>query len=176
MPVTHYKIATVTVATATSASIEFTSIPGTYTDLLIKLTARTDRASLNSDIYAQFNNRTAANYSFERFYSSGGGGVSDALVNNAGGGFVGFASGATATSNTFGSSQIYIGNYAQATNKSFFTYAAVGSNSATALIESISSGWTYSPAEAITSIKLLDYNSANFVLNSTATLYGIKNS
>lgn len=176
MPVTYYKIATVTVATATSASIEFTSIPQTYTDLLIKLTARTDRASINSDIYAQFNNRTTANYSFERFYTSGAGAVSDGLANNASGGFVGFASGASATSNTFGAGQIYIGNYTSSTNKSFFGYGAVGANSTTPYIENISSLWNYSPAEAITSIKLLDYNSANFVLNSTATLYGIKNS
>ena len=174
MPVTYKKIASVTVTGATAANIEFTSIPSTYTDLVVKLSARTNRASVNSDIYVQFNNNTSAIYSFRRLYGDGTSATSDSLSNNASGGFVGVATGANATASTFGNTEFYIPNYAGSTNKSFSGDGANENNATANLMEIVASLWANT--SAITSIKILDYNGSSFVTNSTATLYGISKS
>ena len=161
---------TVTVSTSVS-SIEFTSIPATYTDLIIKYSARTDRSSYNSDIYLQFNGITTATYSFKRIYGDGTSAVSDGLTNDAKGGFAGNATGSTATASTFGNSEIYIPNYAGSNAKSW-SVDSVGENNATAALSTLQAGY-WSGTAAITSIKIQDYNAANFVQYSTASLYGI---
>jgi hypothetical protein len=172
MPVTYNKIASVTVTGATAANLEFTSIPATYTDLLVKLSARTNRAAVNSDIYVEFNGNTSAVYSFRRLYGDGSSATSDNLSSNSKGGFVGVATGANATASTFGNTEFYIPNYAGSTNKSFSGDGVNENNATAALSTLIASLWAQTAA--ITSIKILDYNGSSFVTNSTATLYGIK--
>jgi hypothetical protein len=170
---TFEKIATVDVGLLGAASIEFTSIPSTFTDLFIKYSARTDRVNNSSDIYLQFNGVTTATYSFKRVYGGGGGsGLSDGLTNNSLGGFAGAACGSLATASTFGSSEIYIPNYAGSTAKSWYS-DGVSENNASGVLTSLYAGLASGTAD-ITSIKLQDYNSANFVQYTTATLYGIK--
>jgi hypothetical protein len=171
---TFIKIATVDL-TGSQSSIDFTVIPGTYTDLCIKYSARTDRANQNSDIYLQFNGITTATYSFKRIYGAGSGtGASDGLTNNASGGFAGTACGASSTASTFGNSEIYIPNYAGSTAKSW-SVDGVNENNATGVLDALYAGY-WSGTAAITSITLKDYNAANFVQYSTATLYGISKS
>ena len=171
---TYTLIASSTVGGGGAASIDFTSIPSTYTDLVIKYSARTDRANTNSDIYLQFNGVATATYSFKRIYGSGSGtGISDGLTNDAKGGFAGNAAGSTATASTFSNSEIYIPNYAGSTAKSWSVDSVAENNSATALATLQAGLW--SGTAAITSIKLQDYNSASFVQYSTAYLYGISN-
>jgi len=174
MPVTYKKIASVTVGSGGAANIEFTSIPGTYTDLLVKLSARTDRANTASDIYVEFNGNTSAIYSMRRLYGTGTGAASDSLSSNSKGGFVGVAVGSTATASTFGNTEFYIPNYAGSTNKSFSGDGVNENNATAALSTLIASLWANTAA--ITSIKILCFNSSNFVQHSTATLYGISKS
>jgi hypothetical protein len=168
---TMVKIETVTVGSGGAANIEFTNIPQTYTDLKVVLSARTNRASVNSDIYVEFNGNTSAIYSFRRLYGDGSAATSDSLTNNAKGGFVGVAAGANATASTFGNTEFYIPNYTGSTNKSF-SGDGVNENNATSALSTLIAG-LWANTSAITSIKILDYNSASFVQHSTATLYGI---
>jgi len=171
---TFIKIATVDL-TGSQSSIDFTSIPATYTDLCIKYSARTDRANTNSDIYLQFNGVTTATYSFKRIYGNGTAtAASDGLTNNATGGFAGTADGASATASTFGNCEVYIPNYAGSTAKSW-SVDGVNENNATSALAALYVG-SWSGTAAITSISLKDYNAANFVQYSTATLYGISKS
>ena len=82
--------------------------------------------------------------------------------------------GSTATSNTFGNSELYIPNYAGSTNKSSSADAVAESNTTTVFAYLNAALW--SSTAAITSITLTpDAGGANFVQYSTATLYGIKN-
>ena len=56
MPVTYKPIATVTVGAGGAASIDFTSIPGTYTDLLVLISARSTRSTdYRDELFIRFN-------------------------------------------------------------------------------------------------------------------------
>ena len=169
---TYTAIQTVTVGSGGASSIQFTSIPQTYTDLVILLSGRTTRNDTADDIGIEFNNTTGV-YSNKRLFGYSGstsGAISDASAGNEGG----MASAATATSNTFGSTYIYIPNYTSSNNKSISTDSVSETNSGNAVQVLVAGLATVT--SAITSIKLLSRNSGNWVQYSTATLYGIKNS
>lgn len=167
-----YHIQTIEVPAAGASDITFSSIPQIYDDLLICYSARTNRSFYNSDIYLHFNNDTGANYSFRRLYGDGTGSSSDTLSNNSQGGFAGNGVGASATSNTFSNSQIYIPGYRSSVAKSW-SVDSVGENNASASLQTIQASiWT--GTSPITSISLKDYNAANFTQFSSASLYGIK--
>ena len=171
MAVTFKQIATVTVSTATQAEIEFTSIPGTYTDLLVKLSTRvTTGATENDNIQMTFNNATTNRTEREIFgngSTAGSASISDMRA--------GYTSAADATASTFGSSEVYIPNYAGSTNKSASTDGAAEGNITGLLMGLHANLW--SQTNAITSIKFYPAGAgASFTQYSTATLYGISNS
>lgn len=167
MPTTYTAIATVTVGSGGSSSIDFTSIPATYTDLHILFSPRSTNSSATYGATIQFNS-SSANFSYRALYGSGSvaGSYSDTSS------WLGEVPAANATSNTFGNISIYITNYAGSTNKSF-SIDNVGENNATAArADLIAELWANT--SAITSIKL--QSAVNFAQYTTATLYGIKNS
>ena len=67
MAATYTPIATQTLA-STSTSVTFSSIAGTYTDLVLITNGNT---AANSNTYLQFNGDTSALYSFNRISSNG---------------------------------------------------------------------------------------------------------
>ena len=171
MPTTYEAIATVTVGSGGAANIEFTSIPGTYTDLVIQLSARSVRSSYIDYLRLDVNNNTSTIYSTRRLsaYGSTASSGSDSSQTFL---WTGIVPGATATSSTFGSTQIYVPNYAGNSNKSFSIESVLENNSGTDWEMAVIAGLA-STTSAITSIKL--YNQiSNFAQYSTATLYGIK--
>ena len=62
MPATYEPIASVTLG-SDSNSVEFTSIPGTYTDLVVVSYTRAATASSMDALYMRFNSDTGTNYS-----------------------------------------------------------------------------------------------------------------
>jgi hypothetical protein len=180
MATTYEAIATVTVGSGGAANIEFTSIPGTYTDLVIHLSGRTTRNDTADDIGIELNNVTptgfpdsSGNYTNKRLlgYSGSTSGVgSDAN----GGQEAGIASGATATSSSFGSTFIYIPNYTSTNKKSLSTDSVSETNTGNA-VQVLIAGLV-NLTSAVSSIKLLSRQSGSWVQYTTATLYGIKNS
>jgi hypothetical protein len=173
---TYEAIATVTVGSGGAANIEFTSIPATYTDLLVKLSGRSDQlASNGQDIYIQFNNDTGSNYSFTRVYGTGSAAASDSAAASATAARVGRVTSASSTASTFASNEIYIPNYAGASAKSISIDGAEENNATASIMVLNAALW--SGTAAITSLKILPLAAAtNFVQYSTATLYGIKKS
>jgi len=161
---------TVTVGAGNAASIEFTSIPNTYTDLIVLLSGRSNNAAINVSLQMQFNNDTGNNYTYRALQGSGSAansfsGVSGSNI------FCSSMPSGNSTSNTFGSAYIYIPNYLASTQKSV-SIDAVGENNATEAYTNLVAGlWT--GTSAITSIKFTLFSSNVFVQNSTATLYGI---
>lgn len=168
MPDTFIKIAAVTVGSGGASSIDFTSIPSTYTDLVLKISARTTRASRTDAISLSFNG-VATNQSSIYLEGTGSGAASGSLTS-----FRTLANGDTSTASTFGNSEYYIPNYAGSNFKSASSDGVSENNATNADAWLVANLW--SSTAAITSITVTDLNSANFMQYSTATLYGIKNS
>jgi hypothetical protein len=167
---TYEAIATVTVGSGGAATIDFTSIPATYTDLCVLLSIR-EETTTNWTFNLRVNNDSSSIYSYRNIQGNG----STAESNNGSGGsvadFIGESSGATA--NTFGNLMLYIPNYAGSTNKSFMT-DAVGENNATLAYARMTANLWASTA-AINQLYFY-ISGGDFAQYSTATLYGIKNS
>ena len=165
-------ISSQTVGAGGVASVTFSSIPATYTDLKVLCTSRSDAISGNYGI--KFNGDTGANYNWRYLFGNGAGATSGLLSSNNEGVF-GQMVGSSDTSNTFSISELYIPNYASSNQKSFLADAA-RENNATTAVQIFDTGlWT--GTAAITSMTIRPYaGNGNFVQYSTFYLYGIKNS
>jgi len=154
-----------TLATA-AASIEFTSIPQTFTDLVIFSSLRSDRASVVEIVKLEFNNSTTG-YSYQELV---GDGSSPASSN---GSYTRFAliPGTSNTANTFSNDLNYIPNYTGSTTKSFSTDSVSENNATTAYANIAANLWT--GTSAITSFKLINFFGTNFIAGSTVSLYGV---
>lgn len=166
---TYKLISQVTVGSGGTAAIQFNSIPQTYTDLVILLSARTTRSAVVDAINVSFNG-SFANLSSRELFGSGTGVGSGA---DASSNYVGYVSGNTATANVFGNSTFYMPNYTNSLNKSS-SGDSVSENNASAAFQSIEGNLRANTA-AITSISLQSYLGFNIMEHSTAYLYGVAN-
>jgi hypothetical protein len=172
MATTFTLISAVTVGAGGAASIDFTSIPSTYTDLCLKVSARTNRAGQpNDDIKVQVNGNTSAIYSQRRVVGSGSAVYSDSSSGSNVG--VSMTTAPTATASTFGNAEFYFPNYAGSTNKSM-SADGVSENNATAAWAGMNA-FLASTTSAITQVTLYPLNGSTFDQYSTAYLYGVKN-
>ena len=170
MPDTFVKIASVTVGSGGASSIDFTSIPQTYTDLCIKLSARGTGTSNTWTQGVLYPNGSSSNLSYRAVY--GVFGTTTGSETGTGGG-AWFGTTVNNTANTFATNEIYIPNYTSSAYKSYSTDSATENNATSNYMALIASLW--SSTAAITSIEL-KFPTVDFVQYSTATLYGIKNS
>ena len=166
MPDTFVKIASVTVGSGGASSIDFTSIPSTYTDLCVKLSGRTSTTQYLVSL--SFNGSTT---SFTRRSIVGDGSTASSFSGSDSQNIV--ASMSSDTANTFGNTEIYVPNYAGSSNKSVSVDTVEENNGTTA--RALLGAILWSNTAAITSLGLIPV-SGNFAQYSTATLYGIKNS
>jgi hypothetical protein len=169
MAVTYKLIETVTVGSGGAASIEFTSIPQTFTDLLVVYSTRSDRAVGSATTIAIKLNGSTSSFTARVLEGSGSSASSGTGTND-----IAIISQATSTASVFGSGQTYIPNYAGSTNKSFSSDSVQETNGATSFQQLWAGLW--SDTSAITSISILPPSTINFVQYSSASLYGIKNS
>jgi hypothetical protein len=149
------------------ASITFSSIPQTFTDLLLVYSVRTDNTNVpysNTEIQI---NGSSANFTSRRIFGAGSGAGESYTSTN----IAGLVSSASSTSNTFGSSNLYIPNYTGSTNKSYSVDSVGENNSTEAYQEMIAGLW--SQTAAITQILIKPEQTRNFVQYSSITLYGI---
>ena len=167
MPATFTLISSVTVGSGGAANIEFTSIPATYTDLLIKISAR--NTSSGDWLGVSFNGSTS-NFNSRRIFGYVGGVLS---LNNANGLDVISNNNSGDTANTFDNAEMYISNYASSNNKSFSADSVAENNTSSAYLTLTAGLWSQSAA--ITSITLTP-NTNNLAQYSTAYLYGISSS
>jgi hypothetical protein len=169
---TYEAIATVTVGSGGAATMAFSSIPATYTDLLIMLSLRAENSgSAGYDFYAlmSFNGSTTS-ASFRRLAGYSTTATSD---NGTFGLYAASFLGSTGTASTYGNAQVYIPNYAGSNNKSYSSESAAETNSVNNYLDMTAGLW--SNTAAITSITFTP-SAGDFEQYSTATLYGIKNS
>jgi hypothetical protein len=156
-----------TALTGTQAAVTFSSL-GSYTDLVLKISARgTNSAADNDGIKVTFNGSTTG-FTSKLLYGYGSGVGSNSSTEYTGG----VSTAAQATSNTFGNSEIYIPNYASSNYKSY-SADGVTENNATSVLDTLS-GSLWSNTAAITSVTATSAN-GSFVIYSTFYLYGVKN-
>jgi hypothetical protein len=170
MPTGYTLITSTTIGSGGASTFTFSSIPSTYTDLLIKASTRTNRGDDAIDGFnIQFNGDTnGGNYTGLQLFGSGSSVGSNTAAR------AGLINGGLATSNSFASNEIYIPNYRGSTNKTFSADGVTETNATTAY-QAINS-FLWSNTSAITSILLTMSNGSAFVQYSTFYLYGIKNS
>jgi len=167
-----YTLISSNVLSSSAASVTFSAIPSTYTDLVVRATARSNLAGVFSDLVTTINNdTTSANYSFTYLNgqsttaSSGRGNqqVNDSLT------------GDNATASTFSSFEYYIPSYTVSQFKPFSIISNVENNSATDYSEEVVA-YLYRSNTAISTIKIAPPSAVSFVSGSSFYLYGIKNS
>ena len=168
MAYTYSKLATYTVGSGGISRINFTNIPQTYTDLVIKASTRGDRSATNAEFFVKFNNSTT-NFNYRLLQGNG----STAASSNGSTGLAGVSDAATNTANTFANSEMYIPNYAGSTFKSYSTDSLEEENSAAVTYMYMIAG-LWSSTDAITSIEMYPEGNTNWLQYSTFHLYGIK--
>lgn len=160
MASTYTPIATNTLTSATS-TVTFSSIPATYTDLILIVTA-TSASGGTQDVGIRFNNDSGSNYS--RIRLNGNGSAASTGRNQAV--TVGYGLITTTTAPTVGTVQI--NSYSNSsTYKNFLYRASEASDSAALGVVS------WASTAAINRIDVLGM-SYNFAIGSTFTIYGIK--
>lgn len=173
MAITYVAIATVTVTSSSGASsIDFTSIPQSYTDLLILLSSRSTRSATGDSVLYTLNGSSSSRSFIAlegRPNTNDFGTYKDttALV-------FGVTGAANTTASAFSSGSLYLPNYTNSNNKSGSADISQEANTSTGYQSIYNNTWANS--SAITSISLVYGTGPNFAQYSTATLYGIKNS
>jgi len=167
MPNTYYLLASNTVGSGGTASITFSSIPSTYTDLVIKSSART---TSGAPVYVFQFNGSSTNWYYKSLEGYGSGAPASGGSANA---YSGVVEGSN-TANTFNNNEYYIPNYAGSNYKSMSCDSVTENNGTTAYASFYANSW--SNTAAIASITITPSNATNFVQYSTFYLYGIKNS
>lgn len=167
MAVTHKLIQTITVGSGGAASIEFGSIPQTYTDLMVVSSLRITQTAWDS--FNVYFNGSNTNLSSRYLLGNGASAASGTLAY----GYAGTSDIGSATANVFSNSSLYVPNYTGSSQKSYSVDNVAENNATTAYVNIIAGLWT--GTSAITSLTLVA-NSTAFVQYSSASLYGIKNS
>jgi hypothetical protein len=157
----------VTVGSGGASSIDFTSIPSTYTDLVLitSLRATLDQAWAKLQINGSDSNFTSK--SIEGY----GSGTPDSFSRTDNLNFIALNK-STFTASTFGNTSIYITNYAGSVNKSI-SVDSVAENNGTACLN-ILFAKLWSSSAAINQLTIIP-QSGNLAEFSTAYLYGVSN-
>jgi hypothetical protein len=183
MAVTYTLIQSVTVGSGGAASIEFGSIPQTYTDLVLVGSVRSTSTTSNTGEYDPIGyrfNASTSGYSARNLQGNGSAASSSTqtTLTASGGGTYGRISNAGINNSLSGTSiftsfNLYLPNYVGSTNKSWSLEYVEERNATATYSEMIAGLW--SNTAAITSITFALAN-GNFAEFSSASLYGIKNS
>jgi hypothetical protein len=167
MPSTYTPIAAQTLASA-AGSVTFSSIPSTYTDLILIVNGRKDTAVNTDAFFCRLNGDGGSNYSSTELNGDGSSATSFRTSNDA---YcrLGVIPGTSAGSSIYGVSIVNFLNYANTTtNKSMLTRGSVASGQVTGSVS------LWRSTAAINSIVLYTAGLGNWASGSIFTLYGIK--
>jgi hypothetical protein len=161
------------VLSSTTSTVTFSSIPSTYTDLVLKASAR---STLSGTTYYQMKltfDNSGSVYSATSMYSYSGTiatqtGVSSGASEQGRGSI----NGNGLTASTFGITEFYIPNYAGSTNKPLSSIGFAETND-TIYNSIVNLAYLYRDTNAISSIAI---SGTTFAIGSSFYLYGIKKS
>ena len=162
-------IGTQTLAAAT-ASIDFSGIPQTYTDLLLKVLAKSDAATNLSNLDLQFNGDSGNNYDWTLLSATTSATATNVTATNVI--QLGYTSAASSGAGTAGIQDVIIPNYA---GTLFWKYVRgqgiYAYNTSAGGLNLLSVAGQWRSTAAITSLHLF-LVTGNFVAGSTVILYG----
>ena len=162
---------------SSAASVTFSSIPQTYTDLKLALSVRTDYSGYTDGWQMVLNSNSTGIYSATTVYGNGSSATSQSFPNESGVGNGGYIINPSSldTANTFSSCELYIPNYTSTASKQINVFNASEGNYAASHVQVFGSANLIRLSSAITSMTFTSNNAANFIANSTFYLYGLKN-
>jgi len=171
MPVasTYEQITSVTL-TGTQSTIDFTSISGSYTDLIISIYCQNAAVSTGTRTgLMKFNSDSTSTYSYTYMRGDGTSTTSALASSQSGGIYYAELPRAGNGANVFGFARIVIPSYSGSTNKTIVSESSADLNG-TGYVTRIIGLWR--STAAITSISLIG-GSEGFTSGTKATLYGI---
>ena len=159
---------------SSAATVTFSSIPATYTDLVLRWSTRDNNAASSNTIKINFNADTTLIYSFTNIQGYNATAYSNRSSNND---YLNayYSDSASATANTYSNGEFYLPNYLSTTSKAM-SVAAVYEDNATATGAIGAQAGLYRNTTAISSIALVPAAAASLLATSSFYLYGIKNS
>ena len=159
---TYEPLATTTLGSAQS-SVTFSSISGSYTDLVLVFSVKANTAALNSGV--RFNSDTGSNYSNTTLEANGSSVGSQRHTNVD---FIRTDAYSNPTTSTFSFKIVHINNYSNSTT---YKTALVRSGDSSTGVDAVVGLWRNTAA--ITSVNIYARNDS-FASGSIFTLYGIK--
>lgn len=173
MPNTYTLIQTITLGSSAS-SMTFSSIPQTFTDLILKLSIRNDTGASYNNVHLSFNGvPSGTSYSDKSIYTVG---TSTGSLGHNGANqlWLSASPSASNTANTFSNSECIIPNYTGSGYKSVLSQGVTEANTTSngTVYNNIMCGISTNTA-AITSL-VLTSDASSFVTGSSVSLYGIK--
>lgn len=167
-----YDLISKSVLTSNTASILFSGISGTYTDLIAKCSLRSTENSVNATMSVRLNADSGNNYTFrltqqQQTTLSNINSTSETALRSRD------INGATSTADVFSHVEIYFGSYTSTIRKQTFFDTSLEQTDNTSYAQITSA--TANITSAITQIEFIVAGGANFVAGSSVYLYGIKN-
>ena len=161
MPATYDSIASTTLGSAV-ATVEFSGISGSYTDLIAVINSTL--VSSSGAVQGIINSDTGSNYSITRIIGNGSTATSDRVANT-----TSLFLGDTGTTPT-----TIIAQFQNYSNTTTHKTIISRSNDTTSRVVATVNLYRASSIGAITTIKFQNNAAVNFAIGSTFTLYGIK--
>ena len=166
------KIADTTVAGASVASIDFTSVPSVYAHLMVVAYLRSAIVSTLDSVLVRLNNDSGASYDSQHLYGTAAT-VAASETFGATQVVAGECPGSTAGANLFGGLDIWLPHYANAANnKVLRSFSAHKIGTASGNLKALNVAGFWRSNTAISRVMLLA-NGGNLEIGSRATLYGI---
>jgi hypothetical protein len=165
-----YTLISSNVLSSAAASVTFSSIPQTYTDLVLRISSLTDDGMYYDQLDIKFNNSTTLRSSTNLYTNSSS--VSSTRSTST---IQVFTDGDTLSTSNYGSAEFYIPNYTGSATKPLSGFGVSEYNSSTSVYVGVTAGLTRD-TNPITRIDLTSGNAAQFYAGSSFYLYGIKNS
>jgi hypothetical protein len=164
------QIAQTVVSGSSTATITFSGISGSYTNLWVTLSGQSNCSSGQDNIVMTLNSDTSAHYGYATmYYGNAGGGQPTGQTSLS----VGYLSSSTGGNTLPGMQNIYVGDYAGTAFGKWIHAQSGNVSSGTPEMNWFEGYW--SGTSAVTSLTLATTcSSADFVAGTKATLYGLK--
>ena len=162
------------VLASNTASVTFSSIPNTYTDLLVRFSARSNSAGVYDSVLLTLNSDTGNNYRINTMFDYAPNTPNPA--SQSGPTTYGFANGNGAAANFYGNSQIHIPNYATTSTRQISWHSVTENNATDSTFNNNMANGYYTGTTAISTLKLNPQTGTLFLATSSFYLYGIKSS
>lgn len=170
-----YTLISSNVLSVATASVTFSSIPSTYTDIVLHASVRTTRSQVFDYINLTMNGTGGTAYTSTEVYGNGGG-LTGATQIAGPVNYLEFISGNTAATNAFGYTEVYFSQYKNTSyQKNLNALSGVGTTSPASSAYVDAWAGLFNSTSAISSITMTP-GTGNFVAGTSFYLYGIANS